>query len=186
MGTAIKPYPGCRMTHGSLELADKIKKMEKGPIKTVTVSLVKDFIPVVGEDKPNKRRPVTIVDAQFSVHYQVAAALIYGSQLGWQVYDHMEDAKVKILSDKITVEVHPTYATLQSSMKVEWEDGTQHEQYLECPLGEATRPTTWEAARAKFMPLVAGVYPQERGEAICAMVENLERCTVKDLMILVK
>ena len=186
LGTAIKPYPGCRITHGSIELADKIGKMEKGPIKTVTVSLVKDFIPVVGEDKLNKRHPITIVDAQFSVYYQVAAALIYGSQLGWQVYDHMSDGEVNILSDKITAKAHPTYSSLQSSMKVEWEDGTQHEEYLECPLGEPTRPITWNAVCAKFMPLVAGVYPQERCEAMCTMVESLEKCTVRDLMILVK
>lgn len=62
--TAIKPHPGCSMTHGDIDLAAKWKKEHKDPVKSLRFSLSKHCWMIVVRPLPNKPQPKNIVDFQ--------------------------------------------------------------------------------------------------------------------------
>ena len=187
LSTAVKPYPACRMTHGQIELATALSPEARVfDVKEITVTLSKECFPIVGEAKDNKVKPRTVVDAQFSTYYQTAVAWLYGSKLGWKVYDYINDAKVGILMSKIRVNVNTAYAGLESSIRVEWLNGKVREEALRDPIGEPQNPIIWTGARAKFLSLSIPVYGEERANVICATVSGLENYGLHALMDLVK
>jgi len=78
---SIKPYPTCRLTHPAIsaalalhaELGRDTEKIER--VELVIGAQAHD---VVGRDAAEKRAPQTPVNAQFSVYWCVASALLYG------------------------------------------------------------------------------------------------------------
>ncbi|MBB4265663.1 MmgE/PrpD family protein [Roseospira visakhapatnamensis] len=82
MNTAIKPYPACHFAHGCIDaalvLAARLAEqgMAASDIAQVTAMLPEAVIPVVCEPEANKKVPANAYDAQFSVPYLVAAALV--------------------------------------------------------------------------------------------------------------
>ena len=186
LSTAIKPYPACRMTHGQIELASKMRQARKNDVKQITIHMAKECFPIVGEAKETKVHPKNIVDAQFSAFYQTAVAWLYGSKLGWRVYDHISDPEVFGLSEKTQIEVNDAYRGLETGLKVEWDDGTVQENHLTNPTGEVDNPITWEGVCTKFLGLADNIYGQDRAEEICEVVRKLETLDVAELMTLVK
>lgn len=183
--TAVKPFPACRMTHGQIEMAADIGKTAREDGKEVVkmvVGLAKPPWALVGIPLPNKVHPKTVVDAQFSSYYQTASAYLYGLDLGWAVYEKMDDPAVKDLCEKITVEVDESLKSFASTLKVEWKDGTETRKECALPLGEKERPIDWEGVKAKFRRLYAPVHGEDTAEEVAALVGNLEDANVKTLM----
>lgn len=80
--TAVKPYPSCRLTHSAIDAVLELrgKRSDEELLNArLEVELSPMAMKIVGESRGNKRRPRTIVDAQFSVHYQVAEAWLKGA-----------------------------------------------------------------------------------------------------------
>ena len=187
METSIKLYPACRMTHGQIELAAMMSQDNSHhAIKQITVSMAKECFPIVGEDKAAKVHPKNIVDAQFSTYYQTAVAWLYGIPMGFSVYDKITDAATHELCEKIVVRIDNSYRGLETSLSIDWEDGTRTSEKLKNPIGEADNPITWEAARAKFLGLATAVYGDKKSLRICELVGSLEKSSIRDLMVIIK
>ncbi|KAF2094886.1 2-methylcitrate dehydratase [Rhizodiscina lignyota] len=180
--TAIKPYPACRMTHGYIELADKLGEKRREGVKRITLGLAKAGWPIVGEPKPNKVHPENIVDAQFSAYYQTAVAWLKGSTLGWKVYDFLDEPPVRELADNITVEINKAFKGLETSLRVEYSDGSVAEEYLKEPRGEPGNPITWEAERDKFLGITTEVLGEKRAKRVCDVVEHFEKFEIRALL----
>ena len=78
---SIKPYPTCRLTHPAISAAlDLHAQLGRDTEKIERVELVigPQAHDVVGRDVVEKRTPQTRVNAQFSVYWCVASALLYG------------------------------------------------------------------------------------------------------------
>ncbi|HYK15703.1 MAG TPA: MmgE/PrpD family protein [Burkholderiales bacterium] len=78
---SIKPYPTCRLTHPAISAAlDLHAQLGRDTEKIERVELVigPQAHDVVGRDVAEKRTPQTRVNAQFSVYWCVASALLYG------------------------------------------------------------------------------------------------------------
>lgn len=90
--TAPKPFPACRMTHSAIEVAAKLGSQEAGrTVKKIVVHLWPACWNIAGIAKENKIHPKTIVDAQFSIYFQVATAWLYEMELGWRCFDDLQD-----------------------------------------------------------------------------------------------
>jgi 2-methylcitrate dehydratase PrpD len=180
--TALKPYPACRMTHTSIEMADRIAKKKPGlGVESIAVSMHSVCYNIVGVPQPNKIRPKNVVDAQFSNYVQTAIAWIYGSRLGWKAYDKIFDKDVQDLSGKVTVTQDDSIKPLGARFKVKWQDGTELEDALDAPLGEPCNPFSWDRIQDKYMGLVEPVYGRERSIEILDVVKDLENHQSKDL-----
>ena len=82
--------------------------------------------------------------------------------------------------------INASYVGLESSLVVEWDDGTVQEDDLKKTTGEPDNPVTWDGAYAKFLSLATGVYGEELARKVCAIVSDLETCGVRTVMDLVK
>ena len=182
--TALKPYPACRMTHTSIELADRFSKLKPGVgVEAIVVAMHPVLWNIVGVPDANKIRPRNIVDAQFSNYVQTAIAWIHGSRIGWAAYDKIFDEDVRGLSAKVTVVQDESIKSLGVRFKVKWEDGTEKEEFLENPLGEPSNPFSWERIQEKYLGLAEPVYA-ERANDILNVVKDLENCQSMDLISL--
>ena len=78
---SIKPYPTCRLTHPAISAALDLRAQlgrDAGKIERVELIVGAQAHDVVGRDRPEKRAPQTRVNAQFSVYWCAASALLYG------------------------------------------------------------------------------------------------------------
>ena len=104
LDVGLKPYPACRVTHTSIELAALLSEGQAPPIKSIHIFMDPASYPMVADPTPDKVHPKNIVDAQFSAYYQTAATWLYGDQQGWSIYNHLHESAVQELCGKITIE----------------------------------------------------------------------------------
>lgn len=79
---SFKPYPTCRLTHPAITAALWLHHELSGNLSAlarIEVQLGAQAFDVVGRDAPEKQRPVSRLNAQFSVKWCVAVALRYGA-----------------------------------------------------------------------------------------------------------
>jgi 2-methylcitrate dehydratase PrpD len=79
LNIAFKPYPACHMTHAFADAALTLKvahKLQIEEIERIVAYVHDNEIPVICEPAINKTRPQNSYDAQFSVNYLIAAALV--------------------------------------------------------------------------------------------------------------
>lgn len=184
MGTALKPYPACRVTHASIDLAAKMAKEYGGPVEKITVALEPTGYTLVGLPVANKIRPENIVDAQFSNYIQTAIAWLYGNELGWSAYEKIFDKDAQELATRIEHVVDPSLPACGTRMTVLWRDSTQREEYMAAPLGELSNPFVFEKVQRKYLSLATPVYGEDVSRRILDIVKHLEKYKVTDLMAL--
>ncbi len=178
---SIKPYPSCRMTHASIDAALAIRRklhIEPSHVKEVSVHVSKMAQEMVG--KPFIIRENPQVDAQFSIPYTVATALLNGDVF---LNDFEEQAIRKAqateLAKKIKVFVNPhlherdmSNANLLLKYK-----GAEYSKKIDTMKGSPANPMTLSECVAKFKKCVAYTKHQtinDKAEQILECLVNLE------------
>lgn len=68
LGTALKPFAACRMTHGAIQLAGELaSSIRRDGVDSITVTIRDGCFNIVGVPPPNKVHPQNIVDAFLNV-----------------------------------------------------------------------------------------------------------------------
>ena len=184
LSTALKPYPACRMTHTSIEIAERMSQEKpSAAVDSITVAMHPICWNIVGIPQANKIRPKNIVDAQFSNYIQTAIAWLYGSKIGWAAYEKIYDPDVVALAARIKVIEEKEVVPLGARFHVKWQDGTEKTEVLDAPLGEASNPFSFERIQEKFLSLAKPVYG-DTASKILNVVQNLERHQANDLISL--
>ncbi|MFZ2307603.1 MAG: MmgE/PrpD family protein [Rhodoferax sp.] len=181
--TAIKPYPSCRFTHGAAEVAIQLHERCSRELREevtaalragarVQLRLSPKAVQIVGERLPNKVHPRNIVDAQFSVYFQVAVAWLDG-RCNWQGYQRIGDPDVEALCAAIDVTADPDVAIAGAALSL----GTSFnlDARVDDPLGEDSNPFTGAPLRRKFDDLAVPVYGGIRASEIANRVAALEQ-----------
>lgn len=185
--TAVKPFPACRMTHSAIEVVSGIAKeaAEAGKVvERITVALSPGCFPIVGPAEPNKIHPKTVVDAQFSMYYQVAISWLYGMDIGWGMYEKskMESAEVAALCEKVKVVIREDVVDLAARVTFTWTDGTTTEARQDVPLGEEEHPFERKRIQDKFRRMVARAYDEGTADDILHKISGLEVGNVAEFM----
>jgi 2-methylcitrate dehydratase PrpD len=147
--TGFKPYSSCRFTHqlieATLNLAEK-ENIDPENIKDITVTVCETLHRTLCRPEERRRRPVTVVDAQFSIPYVVAASLVKHRVLPSEFTDEaIKDPKVLEVSSKVTgiasAEYEKAYPDkLCTDIVINMKDGKKHVAYAELPKGEPSDP----------------------------------------------
>lgn len=188
---SIKPYPCCRMTHSTIGAAMKLKD-RVGPVdgvERIDVSVSSMVTEMVG--KPFQIGENPQVDAQFSIPYTTACALIRGDVFLQDFEaDNISDPAVKQLADRVWVSANPNLASkdiLQSEITVTRKDGKVFSEYTPVPLGNPQNPMSAGQCREKFAKCIdySGVsIKEETQNELISMIEELE--AVPDVSELVR
>jgi 2-methylcitrate dehydratase PrpD len=131
--------------------------------------------------KERKLRPVTHVDAQFSLPYAVAVS-ICKNRAGVDEFkkDVLGDPEVLTLAEKVTWELDPEAeevypkaypATLIATLK----DGRQFQSHVDYPKGDPENPATLGEIVDKFTSLTEKYFDQPKREKVVEAIKDLEK-----------
>jgi 2-methylcitrate dehydratase PrpD len=82
MHTGVKPHACCRYAQGPIDAVLELRRqhdLRVNTVRRIEVGLVAAAFPIICEPFLEKRRPRSVVDAQFSLPFSVAVALVTGS-----------------------------------------------------------------------------------------------------------
>jgi 2-methylcitrate dehydratase PrpD len=175
--TAIKPYPACHFTHASVDAALLLREAGLRPedVVSITALMPEQVIPVVCEPEPNKHRPANSYDAQFSIPFLVAAALVRG-QVTLAELDAIADPAILALAARVTYAVDPDSPFPRSysgELVVRTTDGRTLRQREAVNRGAPDRPLSNADIVAKYRANAAIALPPEAAARIESTVLGL-------------
>jgi 2-methylcitrate dehydratase PrpD len=179
-----KPYPCCGLTHACIDAALALLVKHEIKVEKIKDILVYGGPSVYGLSQPPeiKKAPRTIIDAQFSVPYVVATALVKGKVT---VDDFTEEAikrpeilKVARGINTRLVEEMSRHGVGPGGVTLTMEDGTQYTEEVEHCLGSVERPMAFEDIVRKFRDCApSSIKPlsNDEVEKVIEMVGRLEK-----------
>ena len=182
--TSIKPHACCRYKQGPIDgILSIIRENNLKPedVKQVTLGILKAGFPIVAEPEELKRNPRTLVDAQFSMPFGAAVAILYGkASLNEYTQENIESARVKEMMSRVSCVEDPELEAVfprqwPASVELLTEDGRRFSIRIDYPKGDPENPLTWEELLGKFGELASPIYPEERKKKIISKVQALEQ-----------
>jgi 2-methylcitrate dehydratase PrpD len=182
--TSIKPHACCRYKQGPIDGILKIMRANKlaaTDIESVTLGILKTGFPLVVQPEEQKRNPQSIVDAQFSMPFGAAVAILYGkASLDEYSSANIHSAEVKKMMNRIRcIEVPeldkefpqrwPALATIKTKTDQEYLVK------IDYPKGDPENPLSQDELIQKFKGLTAPVYSKDRMNKIIDKIKTLER-----------
>ena len=186
--TAVKPHACCRYTQAPIDAVLALvheHAVTPDQVERVTIGMLETGIPVICEPADRKVRPANVVEAQFSLPFGVAVALVKRRAGLHEFSDTMlHDAEIQRLMPKVGYVHDPA---LETNYPKEWPawaritlcDRGEVFAQVRYPKGDPDNPLSWDELVAKYTELATAVWPAERAARVCAAVRRLE--TVADL-----
>jgi 2-methylcitrate dehydratase PrpD len=189
--TSIKAHACCRYKQGQIDALLEIRA--RGGVTPETVASVvlghpTSALDIIWEPVAAKRRPRSDVDAQFSMPYGAAVALLRG-RAGTAEYDGslLDDPQVLHLMDLVECVGDPEIDRSYPSQWKGWArvttlDGQVHEAHVDDPKGDPTNPLSVEELRSKFEGLTDGIFSPDQQASLVDVVGRMgEPGTFKEL-----
>ncbi|MBI2908204.1 MAG: MmgE/PrpD family protein [Chloroflexi bacterium] len=180
---SFKPYPCCRINHSYIDAALAIARehaIEPDDILEI-VAYVDREGHLLCDPLEVKRNPKSVVDAQFSIPYTVAAALVRRQVV---ISDFTEpaikDKTVIAVANRVTPKVDPSLAQRGAAPPAVVEVRTSRDVYskrVDHPYGHPKNPMSMEALAQKFRDCAAYAarpLPEANVPAVIEMVSDLE------------
>lgn len=179
----FKPYPCCRLNHTFIDLALALSQEHK--IRPEDIEEVVGYI----DQEPHlefqpveeKQNPKTVTDAQFSIPYCVAVALIRGAVvLDDFTASALQDQAVLALAKKVFPKLDPSLyrakETPPARLEIKARTGT-YSKDTEYPYGHPKNPMSTESLVGKFRNCAAHAkrrFPEGNISKVIDMVTRLE------------
>lgn len=194
--SSIKVYPCCRYSGGHtdacLELVEKHRpKAEE--IAKIHIRSSKYTMRLLAEKR--KWAPQNVVDLQFSMPYQAAAAFLFG-KVTVDEFDakHIQNPEIKRLISITDVVEDPEFERrypdqYSSAVTITMKDGSEYTAVVDNPKGDWRNPVTHKDVEDKFTYLAGRIYSDKQvAEDIKDFVNDLDNKTdMSELMkIIVK
>jgi len=190
---SFKPYPSCRYTHPFIDAALQLAKehdLNAEDIKNITVYVGQSPHPIC-EPLEVKCNPRTIVDAQFSIPYTVAVALVK-RKVG--IADFTPEAITHSEVIQVANKVTPKLDTRLSSrvitpaiIEVELYDGKRYRAEVEYPKGHPQNPLSMEDISDKLkdgISYAAKLISTQQIEDVIQIIKHLDE--VDDVSVIAK
>lgn len=194
--TSIKPHACCRYKQGPLDIILDIVKthdLKANDIKSINIYMVKTGLPIVCFPESEKRNPQSSVDAQFSMHFGAAAAVLYRKTLLEQYEDSIVLLpEVKAMMNKVNCFRGDD---LEKEFPQKWParveiitiSGQTYDAKVDFPKGDPENPLTWEEMIEKFNYVTGPVFEENLQKQLVDGVRTLEQFNqVSNLSALIK
>lgn len=160
----LKPFAGVRHTHYGVEAALRLRKNPAFSLeKTGTIKLQ-----IYGEAAQycGNRAPRTAIQAQFSLSYAIAAALVFGD-LGPEAYADVGNPTIVRLEQSVVVEVDPRRVRRGATLAINVGD-TRLTESVDTVAGDPARPMTKDDVVRKFHRYTEPALGRQLAEALVA------------------
>lgn len=184
--TAVKPHSCCRYTQAPIDATLQLVKehdLQPEDVQKITIGMLETGVPVICEPAERKRRPVSIVDAQFSLPFGIAVALIK-RRAG------LEEFSLPMLNEPLIQEIMAkvSYARdpeLEKNYPREWpawaratlKGGHEVFAHVRFPKGDPENPLSWEELMTKYHGLAEAVWTKDKVSRVQAAVQAMEHET---------
>jgi 2-methylcitrate dehydratase PrpD len=177
----FKPYPCCHLNHAYLDCALELRRahgFEPGDVEAVECRVPAGQVPIVCEPRPAKLRPRSSYDAQFSLPYSVASALLDG-RVGLDTYavERLAEPRRLALADRVSHAVDPdsTFGRgFPGWVRLRLRDGRTLEARVPDSRGSLARPLPEEAIADKFRDNASRALPPARVTELERLVRGLD------------
>ena len=179
LSTAVKPHACCRYMQGPIDaLLDIVSAHDIRPerVRKIEVAVLDAGWSLVAEPRAQKYNPKSVVDAQFSMPFGAAVAVIFrAAGLDQFTEENTRSANVRKMMDKVVIvkdsrieENFPEEWAARASIQLE--DGRSYEKFVRHPKGDPQNPLTWTELVAKFHSLAGAVLPATQCDKIVEQV----------------
>ena len=187
--TYLKVHGGCRGNHAPVDVVLKI--VQDNQLSTEQIEKIQIGIDSV-TDANEIQWPKNGEEAQFSIPFSVAAALVCGDASIFQYTDErVQDSEIRAFMERIRVEISPEMDRLLPMKRgavgeVTTKDGHNYQASIDFARGEPEVPFSPEEIEDKFNLLAGNVLKQKTSQVI-DNVYKLERlATINELTLLLK
>jgi 2-methylcitrate dehydratase PrpD len=171
-----KPFPSCRWSHSPLESLLALMRDHPLTAEQVARIRVKTFDKAARLDNPEPR---TAEDAQYSIPFVLAAALLEGDfgpkhHQGSYLFNERVlnlSRKVEVICDSELNRQYPDY--IISELEVETVDGKKYSRENKIVIGDWIKPLSDRQIDDKFRKFTEGVIAQEQADDVLARIKGL-------------
>jgi 2-methylcitrate dehydratase PrpD len=188
LGTSIKPHACCRYMQPPIDAILKIVKendLLPNQVEKIKLGILRAGAPLIAEPTEAKVRPRSIVDAQFSMPFGAAVALLY-RKAGLREFQlsKIRSEEVQRVMNQVECRIDPE---LEKTFPRQWsataeilaKDGTRYFTKVEYCKGDPEDPVSWEELIDKFHDLSGRFMTKERRLKIVNQVREFEK--VRDI-----
>jgi len=182
--TSVKPHACCRYKQAPIDAIIELgqeHEITADQVKSVQVAVLEAGFPLIAEPLERKYAPSSVVDAQFSMPFGAAVALLYRrASLDEYREEKLKSPQVRDLMKRISMVKDPA---LEKNYPAEWparvvielQDGQSYEKLIRFPKGDPENPLSWEELNHKFRSLAGAVFPAPQLEEIRRATERLDQ-----------
>jgi 2-methylcitrate dehydratase PrpD len=188
--TSIKPHACCRYMQSPIDGILTIMRenqLKPEEVDQVEVGVLRAGFGLVAEPRDAKLNPVGVVDAQFSMPFGAAAAILYGRL-------SLDQFASDILASPRMKELMPHIRCVQDSelekefprkwparVAISTRDGRRFETFVEYPKGDPENPLSWDEMIEKFHSLAEAVYTDGRRKEIVKRIQGMDKDDVRKM-----
>ncbi len=160
----LKPFAAVRHTHYGVEAALRLRRHPAFSLADIDAVVLRTYAEAV--QYCANRAPRTAIQAQFSLTYAVAAALVLGD-LGPEAYADVADPRLARLERMVVVEVDAGRDRRGAELAISVR-GQRLSERVDEVAGDPTRPMTRDEAVSKFRRYVAPSLGERQADALAA------------------
>jgi 2-methylcitrate dehydratase PrpD len=181
--TSVKPHACCRYMQAPIDGLIELTithDIHPEQVERVEVAVLEAGWPLVCEPRQRKYSPINIVDAQFSMPFGAAVALMH-RKAGLEQFteENFRSPQICTLMGKVVLTKD---ARIEENFPGEWParvevhltNGERFEKYVRSPKGDPENPLGWPELSAKFSSLATRVIPAEKSEQIIHLVTEMD------------
>jgi 2-methylcitrate dehydratase PrpD len=180
--TSIKVHACCRFSAPVADCALDLYRqgVRAKDVKKITAKVGDFTLKQLCYPEDRKRRPVTHVDAQFSIPWAIAV-IICKNKTGIHEFsgDTLHDSEVLDLAQKVACEFDPEAEAMYpkaypATLLAEMNDGRTVTAHVDFPKGDPENPITEEDIRKKFHLLTENFLDKNKRDQIIEKINHLE------------
>lgn len=188
--TAVKPHACCRYMQGPIDAVLALMReqnIEPAQIRRIEIAVLEAGWGIVADPAAKKYSPESVVDAQFSMPFGAAIAVLDGAAgLDQFTAEKTQSANVREVMKKVVLVKDPQ---IEASFPKEWparvvielETGECFEKFVRYPKGDPENPLTWDELAGKFRALAGAALSEHRCEEIIAAVSIAKPAAIPPL-----
>jgi 2-methylcitrate dehydratase PrpD len=180
--TSIKAHACCRYKQAPIDgLLDLVRRhaLRDADVESVRIGVLAAGWEIIAEPRARKLAPTSVVDAQFSMPFGAAVALVHGRA---SIHEYtpamLADREVRAAMHKVECVRDPE---LDARFPRQWpawteirtHDGRRLRSVVDHPRGDPENPLSFEEVVAKALDLAGDTLPRDRLDAVVRGVRDL-------------